>query len=95
MIFSATGLAAPIMRDFLFRYLVFPSNVLERSDRRGKIIGVHDVVAGVCACMRSGITFEEIGQVIVYRQRKQMAALGSGQSKPDGCSMYNVSSGRT
>jgi hypothetical protein len=39
----------PIMRDFLFRKIVFPSNVLERSDGRGKIIGAFDVVAAMSA----------------------------------------------
>jgi hypothetical protein len=37
----------PIRRDFLFRKIVFPSNVLERSDGRGNIIGALDVVAAV------------------------------------------------
>lgn len=35
------------MRDFLLRNMVFPSNVLERNDGRGKIIGTLDVVAPV------------------------------------------------
>lgn len=44
-----TGTEAPIIRDFLFRKIVFPSNVLERSDGRGKIIGTLDVVATISA----------------------------------------------
>jgi hypothetical protein len=46
---TGTRTEAPIMRDFLFRKIVFPSNVLERSDGRGKIIGVLDVVAAMSA----------------------------------------------
>jgi hypothetical protein len=42
-----TRTEAPIMRDFLFKKIVFPSNVLERSDGRGKIIGALDVVAAM------------------------------------------------
>jgi hypothetical protein len=43
---------APITRDFLFRKIVFPSNVLERSEGRGKIIGALDVEAGMSALAR-------------------------------------------
>ena len=39
----------PTVRDFLFRKIVFPSNVLERSDGRGKIIGALDVVVAMSA----------------------------------------------
>ena len=42
-----TRTEAPIIRDFLFRKIVFPSNVLERSDGRGKAIGTLDVMAAV------------------------------------------------
>jgi hypothetical protein len=45
--YMGTRTEAPIMRDFLFRKIVFPSNVLERSDGRGKVIGALDVVATV------------------------------------------------
>lgn len=44
-----TRTESPIIRDFLFRKIVFPSNVLERSDGRGKTIGALDVVAAMSA----------------------------------------------
>ena len=44
-----TRTEAPTVRDFLFRKIVFPSNVLERSDGRGRIIGALDVVATISA----------------------------------------------
>jgi hypothetical protein len=40
---------APITRDFLFRKIVFPSNVLERSDGRGKVMGTLDIAAAMSA----------------------------------------------
>lgn len=43
---------ALITRDFLFRNIVFPSYVRERSDGRGKIIGALDVVAEMSALVR-------------------------------------------
>jgi hypothetical protein len=42
-----TRTEAPIMRDFLFRKIVFPLNVLERSEGRGKIIGALDVMGAM------------------------------------------------
>jgi hypothetical protein len=44
-----TRTEAPTTRDFLFRKIVFPSNVLERSDGRGKIIGALGVVIAMSA----------------------------------------------
>ena len=43
---------ALITRDFLFRKIVFPSYVRERSDGRGKIIGALDVVAEMSGLAR-------------------------------------------
>jgi hypothetical protein len=40
------------MRDFLFKKIVFPSNVLERSDGRGKIIGALEVEAAMSVFAR-------------------------------------------
>ena len=43
---------ALITREFLFRKIVFPSYVRERSDGRGKIIGALDVVAEMSGLAR-------------------------------------------
>ncbi len=43
---------AAMMRDFLFRKIVFPSNVLERSDGRGKKMGALDIMAAMSAPAR-------------------------------------------
>jgi hypothetical protein len=38
-----------IVRGFLFMKMVLPSNVVARSDERGRIIGAFDVVAELSA----------------------------------------------